>query len=92
MINKNGKFESISYLERRENLRWKWCGRDIPLYKLADNQLNHIKNFVNEKRGIHYGISSEEWFSSINEILKGRKIYSVIRPYLTNTFKQLTNL
>lgn len=80
------RFVPTNY-ERIINIRWKWVGKDIPLYKLHDSQLNHIKNFVDNKRGNHYGRSSEEWFKTINDILVYRRTERVIFNYLEKKFK-----
>lgn len=58
-------------------MNWTWKGKQIPLEKLHDNQLNHIKNFVKKYKGNHYGYSSEGWLKAIDYIEKQRSKESI---------------
>jgi len=54
-------------------MNWTWKGKQTPLKDLHENQLNHIKTFVKQYKGNHYGYSSNGWIDAIDCIISNRR-------------------
>lgn len=61
-------------LDMLGNAQWVWKGKHIPLKKLHDKQLQHIREFVGRNPGTWYALSSDFWSNEIKTLLDYRRI------------------
>ena len=90
-MQQNGKREPINHYEKFERFKWKWNGKYQLLSEMGDSQLKCIIKFVDDKRGFHYGHTSEFWFSTCNDLLNLRKLDNMLFAKVLLRFTPIKN-
>lgn len=61
-------------MPNQKPLLWKWNGKEIPLYKLKDNQLYFVQNSIKQnKNKVWFGVKSKDWLTEIEKLTKSRE-------------------